>query len=451
MGVEVYRMKPKIGMVTVSLEGERTDLAKNTANLARDSLIKSGIEVIDNNKLALKGSDVIEFVEFAKKQKVDCIIYLIGTWIYAPDVVTAVQRFNIPTIIWGIPEPASFSSVGANVIHGSLDELGLKHKLVYGNTSDLETINEILSFSRSAMVTQSLKMSRLGLVGGGRTIGSYTTSADPNQIKGIFGVEVEHVDQLVLFETIKTIKKEEAYYIFEKMQKEYGLINVPDEVMIKSIEVFIGLMKLIQKYKFNFVAVKCLEEFINIFTSCCLAVSLINDAGIVTACQGNLNAALSMKIMSILTECPTIFSDVNVVEKESGIVRLVNCGSMPTSLAKSKKEVEWGYQYEYMGKGRGACPVFCCKAGKVTFGTLSRIKGDYVMQIATGEAFEEPKEVLAEARDVWPQAFIKLNCDPLDFYYNLRSNHVVVAYGDLTRDLINLCDLLNIRPIVNGE
>jgi len=443
-------MKPRAGLVTVSLDGERTDLAKKIAISARDNLIKNGINVVGNNELILKGSDVIKSVEYAKKQKADCIIYLVATWVYAPDIITAVQMINMPTIIWGVPEPASFSSVGANVIHGSLDELGLKHKLAYGDTNDVETINEILAFSRAAMAVQSLKMSRLGLIGGGHTIGSYPTSSDPNQIKRIFGVEVEHVDQLVLLERAKAIKENEAHHIYEEIKQEYGLINVPDEAMIKSIKVYVALKQMVQDYKFNFVAVKCLEEFISTFTSCCLAVALINDDGIVTACQGNLNAALSMMIMNILTGQPVIFSDVNVIEKKTGIARLVNCGSMPPSLAKKKKEVDWGYQYEYMGQGRGACTVFCCKAGKVTFGTLGRIKGDYVMQIATGEAFEKPKEALAEVRDIWPQAFIKLNCKPLDFYYNLRSNHSVVGYGDVTQELIYLCDLLDIQPIVNG-
>ena len=109
---------PKVGLVAVSLAGERVDLADQFFSTARSNLVQKGFDVIENSGLNLTGHDVMKAVTDARNQGADCIIYLIGTWIYAPDIVTAIQQINLPTVIWGIPESASFSSVGTNVLHG---------------------------------------------------------------------------------------------------------------------------------------------------------------------------------------------------------------------------------------------------------------------------------------------------------------------------------------------
>ena len=141
-------------------------------------------------------------------------------------------------------------------------------------------------------------------------------------------------------------------------------------------------------------------------------------------------------------------SIVNTVIKKEGVARLINCGSIPGRLAQSMEDVKIVNQYEYMGKGRGACTFFCCKEGDVTFGTLGRIHGRYVMSIAEGQAFQEPMEKLAEVR-TWAQGFVRLNCDPMKFYENLRSNHCAACYGKCMPELIEFCRIAGIEYIEN--
>jgi L-fucose isomerase len=440
--------EPRVGLITVSLAGERLDLAERFSSAARANLAKRRLEVLGGG-LKLTGREVSEAARNARDDGADCIVYLVGTWISAPDVVTAMREVPLPTVIWGVPEPASFSSVGGNVLHGALDEIGMKHKLVYGEPDDEETLSDIAAFARAAKTARTLDGSRFGLIGG-RSIGMYPSTVDPMQVKRVFGIEIEHVDQLALIEAARALTDEEVQPFYEQMSETFGKISVPEETMLRSIKVYFALKSMVEEREFAFVGVKCLEEVINSYVSCCLAIALANDDEIITACQSDINAAIAMKVMHSLTGQPAIFADVNMVDKRAGMARLINCGTMPTTLARRRKDVDWGYQYEYMGKARGACPTFCCKPGRVTFGAFSRIKGEYVMQIAGGEAYEQPKEVFAEVRDIWPHAFIRLDCDPSAFYQNLRSNHMVVGYGDIRQELVDLCGLLDVRPIALG-
>lgn len=212
----------------------------------------------------------------------------------------------------------------------------------------------------------------------------------------------------------------------------------------RSVRVYLALKAIVRENKLDLLSVKCLGEFINLYSSCCLAISMLNDDGMPIVCQCDINAAISYYILSLLSSDPPYFGDVGYVDIKAGFARLINCGSLPGRLAFSPGEIELNDQYEYMGKGGGVCTLFCCKPGKMTFGTLGRIDGNYVLHISTGNAYEEPMEKLVSVR-TWAQGFVKLDNNPKEFFHNLRSNHSVAAYGDFTGELRELCGLLKIR------
>ena len=449
---EVYAMSPfdtvsspKAALVCVGQEGEHNELAQQFLDRAVSALAHRDLELVGSpTQVAITPAEVMDCVRAGRHAGADCVIYLIGTWILADKVVDAIRSVNLPAAIWGIPEGISFSSVGANVVHGALEELGIQHTLFYGQPDDPQVVEELLAYAKACQAVEMLRHARLGLLGG-RSISAYPTAADPNQIKEIFGAEVIHIDQLVLLERAKAIPEDRLQDERESFSSRYGGVDAPEKRLEQSLRVYLALKDIRQDYQLDFLAVKCLEEFIETYTSCCTAISLLNSEGIVTACQSDLNAALSMFLLHALSGRPTIFGDVNTVDCVSGVARMINCGSMPVALA-GKEPVRWIEQYEYMGAGRGVCPIFCCQEGPVTFGTFSRIKGSYRLLIAKGEAYEEPFDSYQDVR-AWPQGFIRLLCDPRQFYQNLRSNHSVVGYGDLTRQLRYAAELLQIQTV----
>jgi len=437
---------PKIGLICVSLAGERTDLAEQFLTKARDNLQKSEICILNSQSgVVLDARQVMTEAEEALQKGADCIVYIIGTWVLAKYVVDPILRLGIPTAIWGVPEGASFSSVGANVVHGTLDDMNIAHRLFYGDPNDNETICEIVAYCKATMIRSSLTYATMGLIGG-RSISAYPTVADPNQIKKTFGLEIEHIDQSLLLEYACTVPDYDVQDIIRELPKRYGKITADPKFVERSVRVYLALRKIVRENSLDLIAVKCLDEFINLYTSCCLAVSMLNDEGIPTVCQSDINAAISFYILSLLSEDPPYFGDIGYVDKKNAVVHLINCGSLPARLASSGDDVELNNQYEYMGKGRGVCTFFCCKPGPVTFGTLGRINGEYVMHIATGNAFSEPIEKLIPVR-TWAQGFVKLDGNPAEFFYNLRSNHSVAGYGIFDAELNELCRLLNIRTV----
>jgi L-fucose isomerase len=277
----------------------------------------------------------------------------------------------------------------------------------------------------------------------------YTTQVDTAQIKDTFGVELEHIDSLCQYLEAEQADADAVARELETLRARFGTIAVDDERLDRSIRVYLALRKIIHDGGYDFAAVKCQGAMIDTYACSCLAASLINDEGMVLACESDVNAALTMQMLKLASgTSPIVFGDINHVDRQRKVLRIVNCGSMPSLLAPAPKEVELQSQYEYMGKAGGATVVLCCKAGPVTLARLSRIKGQYVMLIAQGNAVERPKEQFREARDRWPHLFVELDGDPELLLQNVRSNHLHACYGHWTQELEVVCDLLRIKPII---
>jgi L-fucose isomerase len=264
-------------------------------------------------------------------------------------------------------------------------------------------------------------------------------------------VETVHLDEFWLVSRAQRVDEEKVKDYYAGLKNCYGKITAPSDVIDKSIRLYFALQEMINEFELDFAGLKCMPEVQGDYCSHCLSVSMHLNQGVVVACEADTNAALTMQILELLAASPVGFGDVFQISLETGQLRLVNCGTMATDFATNPKDVEWVEQYDFIattGPGTGLCPVFVCKPGRVTLARLARIEGEYVMQIAGGEAYSEPKEKMKEARERWPHIFIKLDNDPSNFLQNVRSNHLHWVYGDFRAELIEVCNQLKITPIV---
>ena len=130
--------------MTLSLPRERTDLAIKWNKIAIEKIKGKNIDIIFKEELIYNIEESLKNTKEFISKGVDCIIYLIGTWIYVPMIVDAALESNVPILLWSIKDPATFSLTGAGIAHGSLDEIGIKHKFIYGSPEDEKVLNKNL-------------------------------------------------------------------------------------------------------------------------------------------------------------------------------------------------------------------------------------------------------------------------------------------------------------------
>jgi L-fucose isomerase len=433
-----------VGLITLSLQRERTDLAEAFGRGAVRALEASGLQVRGGRELVFDTGSCIAAARRLQEEQVDCLLLLLGTWVFAPTVVDTLRAVELPFGIWAEDNPGSFSLTAGGIVHGSLDELGLKHRFFYGSPGSEPLIAEISAFAGACAAARQLSGRRLAVVGG-RVPGMYTTMADLIQVKSLFGVEIEHIDSVRVRLAAEKLASAEAARVRKELQGRFGAIRTEEEALDRSIRLYLALKAILEEDGYRIAALKCMEEMIGGYASFCLAASLLNNEGFTVSCEADINAALTMHVLRALSGDIAVFGDVNHLDLERGQLRIVNCGSMPSLMAAGEKQVDLGNQYEYIGGAGGATVVLSVRPSPATIARLFRLTGRYAMVAAEGATEEFPRERFREAREAWPHALVRLDCDPRELAQNLRSNHMHLCFGRHLEALREFCGLKGLQ------
>lgn len=438
--------KIKVGVITLALPRERVDLARKFNFNAVSSLKANNLEVYYHDELIYETTECIHKAQEYKEKGACAILLLMGTWVDSPTVVDTIKEIQIPFAVWSEDNPASFSLTAGGIVHGSLDEIGLEHKFFYGSTSSKNITDQIVTYIKACSVINNLNNQKLCVVGG-RVPGMYTTMADIIQIKKIFGIEIEHVDSLqVYLEAIDVPAKK-----IEELKKiylpQFGKVEPDEQIIDKSIRLYFALKKILTNKNYKIAAVKCMDEMINQYSSFCLANSLLNDEGYTISCEGDIYGAISMQILRLASGNLSLFGDINHLDYQEKILRIVNCGSMPSLMSGNRKEVDLACQYDYLSEAGGATTAFSVKDSPVTGARLFRVKGKMGMFVFNGNTVKQTKERLKESRERWPQAFVKFECDSEKLVQNFRSNHMHICFGNCLNTVKEFCSLKEIDCI----
>ena len=136
---------PKVSFIPCGVHVDVTDffgrpfIDHKMLEKAVDSLRKEGLMVYEFKDFVRNKEDAIKAIESSEKEDVDCIILYAATWLWASEIVGALKLTSKPVLIWTTPISQGWATGGAMVLHGTLDEVGIKHKFVYGFPDDPET------------------------------------------------------------------------------------------------------------------------------------------------------------------------------------------------------------------------------------------------------------------------------------------------------------------------
>ncbi len=185
----------------------------------------------------------------------------------------------------------------------------------------------------------------------------------------------------------------------------------------KSAKIYLSLRRMIEKEKANGISVKCFD-LLNEEVTACLALSLLNDEGIVAGCEGDLQALITLVLVKELFGTTGWMANPSALNFEQNTFKLAHC-TVPSNLLVEKGELDTHFE---SGKSLGVRGKM--KKGKVT---LIRIGGNFdKIQLAEGEVVENDHFVSDLCRT---QVTIKLETDLGDWLNSALGNHQVMFYG----------------------
>lgn len=463
----------RLGLLTFSDSRSTAYQAMLPVNLEFQKRLEEALKST-NEVEVLTGQNIIQTPKQAEAEVarleamgVDGFLFHFAGWSFPHLATVAARRSQVPVLLFASFNPGYPSLIGMIASGASLDQIGVKHGRVWGDPADPACMARILQFGRAAKAVHRLRGQICGLLGG-RSMGMYVGTADPAQWQSLFGVDLEHIDQLEIVRRAEGVPEEKVQEALRWLQGRVGNIHwdgktLTEEKLKLQIRAYYATKEIIREKELDFVAVKCQPELSDTFVTQCLSQAFLNDPydmdgpkePFVCACEADLDGALTMQILKLMTDQPVLFYDLRHYDAQDEVYVFSNCGSMATFYAgrssipeENLKRVSLYPQIAFYYPGGGAAVQYMAAPGKATFARLARKNGKYWMAIFSGEFVEQPQEKLKEATLEWPQAFVRLKVSPQTLIETLGSNHLHTVAGDYVDCLAEFCAMVGIEAKV---
>lgn len=411
--------------------------------------------------------DLVEDVETAREEakkldrEVDCFLFYMPDWTFPNLIVNAAKAGKDPFLLYSPTDPSHAGLVAMIAAAGSLDQMGMENVRIWGPLGEEETLEKITKHIKVASTINNLKSVTLGLFGG-RTMGMYTASADPSQIQSIFGVDIKHFDQLEIIKKSKEIPEDRIKNGMEWFEKNSNGINFDRKALTpgvfkKQISSYLAAKEIIEEENLDSLAIKCHPELSEGYCTQCLTAALMNDPQdwegekkmIPTACEADVDGALTMIILQHLSGTPVLFFDIRNITPSENLLTFTNCGAQSLWFAGKHKDISKNLKnvtlHPQIFEAGGASYKYQCRPGEITLARLVRQNRKYVMQIATGKLIEKPEEEMKKSVYEWPQGFVKFENDPSKIIESIGSNHMHAVYGNFKEELTEISKLIGIK------
>ena len=294
--------------------------------------------------------------------------------------------------------------------------------LLFGK--EKEIAGAIMEISKIAVADKYIRGANLGVIGK-PSDWLIASLVDYEQAKRIYNVNLIDI-------TSKELKNEIDKGLLENIPNyaKYKKLAKNDEVLTGALKIYSGLKRIIERYKLNGLTLRCFDLIEEYQNTACLALAMLNDEGIVSACEGDVPSLLSMFIVKACTEKVSFQANPSKItfgDKESDNEVLFAHCTLPLSMAN---KVEFMTHFE-SGLGIGVRGEL--SKGEVTIFKLSRdLKSSLLI---TGQI----KENLSLPNYCCTQILVKLEDEELYTLINKNfGNHVIISYGDNVSEISNI-------------
>ena len=198
---------------------------------------------------------------------------------------------------------------------GALEEVGVRNFILYGDCADSSTLAKLRHYILGIAGATKHRGMIYGEGGGG--LWNYTAHIDPSVWDKPIRHDVDNFDQVDVIRREEKYPKAEAEMFLGWMRKEFGGIEVKDEVMLAQIRMYFAFRDAIKEKSYDFIAVKCVPVLPSCYRTSSVAHALLNDAAddgfggrssYVAACMADANGALTMQILNNISGGTTMFT-----------------------------------------------------------------------------------------------------------------------------------------------
>ncbi|PKL83934.1 MAG: fucose isomerase [Ignavibacteriae bacterium HGW-Ignavibacteriae-3] len=325
-----------------------------------------------------------------------------------------------------LANPRNNSLPSSLEILARLQQDGEKGKIVYlDDETNKNWHGELEQIIKHQTVFYQLKKTNIGLIG---EPSDWLVASMPEEstIKNVWGPEVIKIALAELKSEISGIKDDEIEEDNRYVTSRASEIKEPTKKEIKSVfKVYAALKNLIKNNELNSVSVRCFDLVTDMKTTGCIALSRLNDEGVVAGCEGDLVSTLGMLWANYMTDQIIWMANPAQIDESNNSIWLAHC-TVPIKMVENYK------LRSHFESGLGVGIQGELSKGKIT---VLRLGGKDLKKIwvSNGEIIESgSSENLCRT-----QVKVKLHgaAKAVDLLTAPLGNHILLMRGSHTKEL----------------
>ncbi|MFI7587420.1 L-fucose/L-arabinose isomerase family protein [Spongisporangium articulatum] len=420
------------------------------------ALSRAGHEVVRTPGPVTSNRDATAYAREVAAQKVDLTVLHYAVWAFPHFTMLVADATPGPLLLLGSLDPVQPGMVGLLAGGGALDQIGRTHTRLWGDVDDA-LLTAIGTQAAAGAAVAGLRGQTFGRIGG-RPMGMNTAVANTDDWMRLFGVDVEEVDQWELVLRSEKVEQSRVTAGREWLEKtaagvHYNGANLTPELLERQIRSYHAMQSLIDEKGLDFTGIKGQPELTENFATMDVAEAFLNDpydwegpkATHVCATEADMDGALTMQILKLLTQKPVLFADVRHYHADRDVWDLCNSGQHATWYAARSDDPAENlakvhlYPEVFFFPAGGASVHHLAAPGAMTLARLTRLDGRYRLHLMLGD-FEQYDEetnerLMNQSTREWPHAFARLDTPGARFLETFGANHIHAVPGDVRAEL----------------
>ncbi len=428
------RMNIRLGLIVVaSLLEVGADQAPALLKKGRNVLAEMGLDVCPYK---IPVTDVREAIHAGRvfyERRVHVLCVLAASWFEDYLVLDMLEECDVPVVLWARSGMETGSLCGTQQLGFMLNQLSRPCKMFYDDLESPSARVQVLAFASAAALKYRLRRTRIGYTGH-RVEGMTETTGHELALKKVFGSRIVGMDTQGLLDRVSQIRDEAVRDQWEDLKRRVGKVSCGDEAGVESLKFHQALSALVAEKMLDAVAVGCYPHLMG---KVCLAASLLGEEGVPLSCEGDVNGALGMLMLTLLSGSPAHNTDLLDPIPDDNAIVFSHCGSGAFSLAEDSSQITLA---SVRLMDQGLCCLFPARPGSVTLINIVPTLGGYKVGVLFGEAIRTGM--------VFPGNPLKVRFDS-DYREVLSwvakeglGHHWMAVYGDFREHLADLVGMV---------
>ncbi len=383
----------------------------------------------------------------------DLLVVCIAGWIPSWAVIKVTTEFaHKPMLLWGLTGYTekgrlitTADQAGTTALRKVFEDLGYRFKYVYNSPGVEPRMDQVESFAKAARAATLLRHAKVGMMGY-RDMNLYSTLYDGTSLRARIGVEIEFFEMLEMVQRAEKLKADDVEKVVQAMEKNWQFEKpVQKWTLEKAARYFLAVRDKTVESKYEAVSLIDVDGMKKLleYPPAPIFMLLGEELGVCTIPENDsLGSVTQLMVKYVTGQIAPYFEFYEFFEDRllMGVPDFV-----PSEIVDGKVKV---VPTSFGGFAEGILNVSKVKTGRVTLSRLTA-KGDrYSMHLVTGQAeaprsWEEagwqPPAPQVPSLEIVPDVPVE------DFAHKVLSQHYILAYGDITREMEDLLRLLGIE------